>query len=59
MQSNIILSSVVKTKKALRKYLPTGAVKFYDRWKYSYFNLTGTYKYNSFYPRKARTNQNH
>ncbi|MDJ0634807.1 MAG: hypothetical protein QNJ34_16580 [Xenococcaceae cyanobacterium MO_188.B29] len=42
----MILSSVVETKKALRKHLPTEIVKLYDRYKYDYFNLTRTYKYN-------------
>lgn len=46
MQSNIVLSPLVKTKKALRKNLPRKIVKLYDRWKYSYFNWTGAYEYN-------------
>lgn len=46
MQFLSIFIPVVKTKKALREGLPTKIVKLYDRWKYNYFNWSGTYKYN-------------
>lgn len=46
MQSDSIFTPLVKTKKALREHLPGLVVQLYDKWKYNYFNLTGTYEYN-------------
>ncbi len=45
-QSNQILTPLVKSKQALRQHLPNAVVNLYDRWKYNYFNITRTYKYN-------------